>query len=188
MRRRTRVFIIASVVVIIIAIIVGLSLWTIESPAPLPVQSESQLAHGLFSSSTATIGYNLSDGSGTYFFKFGLDYSSIVPNASSSRMALYCGLVNEQITSGFTKGVALSLQSYNLLIDGQSYPGVQVSTQRVSGLQVFYFEIQNLFLPSGNHKFLIRAFLATTDVNYIGNALGTYQTVSLNGTIDVTPL
>ncbi len=176
-----------SVIVIVLAIIIGLLLWTIDSPSPLPVQSVSQLTSGLFGGSLSTVGYNITDSSGTYFFKFGLDYSAKIPNTGSSRMAIYCGLVSEHISSGFTKGVALSLQSSTLLIDGQSYPNVQVSSQRISGLQAFYFEIQNLALPSGNHTLKIEAFLATADVNYIGNTLGTYLTVSLNGTIDVTP-
>jgi hypothetical protein len=177
----------SSVIVIVLAIIVGLLIWTIESPTPLPVQSVSQLTNGLFGGSSSTVGYNVSDSSGTYFFKFGLDYSTKITNSGSSRMAIYCGLVGERITSGFTKGVALSLKSSTLLIDGQSYPNVQVSSQRVSGLQAFYFAIQNLALPAGNHTLKIETLLATTDDNYIGNTVGTYVTVSLNGTIDVTP-
>lgn len=186
MRRRAKMLIATSAIIIVIVIIIGLLIWTIESPAPLPIQSESQLTNGLFGGSSSTVGYNISDSSGTYFFKFGLDYSSPIPIAGSTRIAVYCGLVSEDIISGMTKGVALSLQSSTLLIDGQSYPNVKVSSQRISGLQAFYFEIQNIALPSGNHTLKIETFLATIDVNYIGNTLGTYLTASLNGTIDVT--
>lgn len=186
MRRRSKVLIVAGVL-IILAILIGLLVWTVESPAPIPVQSEAQLEKGLFGGSYSTAGYNISDSSGTYFFKFGLQYDPKIPNASSTRLAVYCGLVGEQITSGFTKGVALSLQTSALLIDGQSYPNVQVSSQRESGLEIFYFGIQDLAVASGNHTVTVKVFLATIDVNYIGNTLGTYQTVSLNGSIDVTP-
>jgi hypothetical protein len=188
MRRRTKTIITLGAMVIVFAIIISLLIWTIESPAPLPVQSESSLTSGLFGSSSSTVGYNISDSSGTYFFKFGLDYSSPIPNGGSTRMVVYCGLVSGDITSGFTKGIALSLQSSTLLIDGQSYSDVKVSSQRISGLQAFYFEIQNLALTSGNHTIEIKTFLATADVNYIGNTLGAYLTVSLNGTLDVSPL
>jgi hypothetical protein len=174
------------IVTAIILIIAGLVVWTLISPKPLAVLSQSQLQNGLFGSSETTAGYNITDASGTYHFEFGIDYSKNLTSNSATRVAVYCALVNEQITSFFTKGVALILQSSSFIIDGKLDSNVVVKSNMQPNLQTYYFEIQNLQASIGNDTLQVRMFLSTVDVNYIGSSVGTYQTVVLNGTFGVS--
>jgi hypothetical protein len=171
--------------VIVASIVVGLLIWTITSPAPLPVQSESQLQAGLFGFSQEVASYNISDGSGTYNFKFGLDYSQNLTGGSPARITVYCALVKQEITSFFTKGAALTLQSSSLSIDRKFDNTVTVSSKIVSGLQTYSFVIPSLSTTSGNHTLQVNLFVSTLDVYYIGNSLGSYQSILLNGTFTV---
>ncbi len=173
-------------IAIVLLTIISLVVWTVTSPRPLRVQSESQLQNGLFGGSETTIGYNISDPSGTYHFEFGLDYSENLTSNSATRVAVYCALVNQQITSFFTRGVALALQSSSFLIDGAIDSSAIVKSNLQSNLETFYFEIQNFQAPVGNHTLQVRIFISTVDINYIGNSLGTYQSVVLNGSFTVS--
>jgi hypothetical protein len=172
--------------VIVLLIVIGLAVWTFTSPSPLPIQSETQLRSGLFGYSQNVVSYNISDGTGTYDFKFGLDYSRNLTNGSPAKITVYCALVNQQISSFFTRGVALTLQGSSLSIDGRFVNTETVSPSIDSGLQTYSFVIPTVSAISGNHHSLqVNMVVSTIDVNYIGNVGGTYQSVSLNGTFSV---
>ncbi|MDH2900147.1 MAG: hypothetical protein PXY39_04175 [archaeon] len=171
-----------AILVIVSLIVIGLVIWTVTSPSPLPVQSKGQLQSGLFGFSKDVASYNISDGSGSYSFEFGLDYSQNLTSGSPTRIEVYCALVNQQVTSIFTRGVALALQSSSLFIDGTVDNSIDVSSKLISNLQTYSFVIPNLSSPLGNHTIQIRILVSTIDVNYIGSSTGTYQPVLLNGT------
>lgn len=168
-------------VVVIIVIAVALSAWTLSSPSVLPVHSQADLENGLFASSYTSVSYNITDGSGEYFFKFGVDYDQTILNHSATEISVYCALAGERITSYITKGVALSLQSSSLVVDGRPFSGSTITSKLESGLQVYSFGIRNFAGPEGNHTFSVLLFVSTVDVNYIGNLPGSFQAVSLNG-------
>ena len=174
-----------AVLAIVSLIVIGIVIWTVTSPSPLPVQSKGQLQGTLFGFSKDVASYNISDGSGAYYFEFGLDYSQNLTSGSPTRVEVYCALVNQQVTSLFTKGVALILQSSSLFIDGSVDNSIDVSSKVISNLQTYTFVIPDLSSPLGNHDIQIRILVSTLDVNYIGSSAGTYQPVLLNGTFTV---
>jgi hypothetical protein len=174
-----------SLFLVIVLIVIGLVVWTVTSPSTLAVQTKNQLENGLFSYSQDTVNYNMTDGSGTYAFKFGLDYSKNLTNDSPVKLTVYCALVNQEISSPFTRGVALALQSSSVSIDQRFDNSIEVTAKIISGLQTYSFVIPNLSTTSGNHSLQVNILVSTVDVNYIGNAGGTYQSVLLNGTFDV---
>jgi hypothetical protein len=167
--------------VIVGLILIGLVIWTVTSPTSLKMQSKSQLQEGLFGFSKDVVGYNISDGSGTYEFEFGLDYSQNLTSGSATKVAVYCALVNEEITSFFTKGVALSLQSSSLSIDGK-FDNTVESSKIISNLQTYYIEIPAVSASLGNHTLQVSLLVSTIDINYIGNSAGNFHPVLLNGT------
>ncbi len=171
-------------IIIVVAILIGLSFWTLSSPAAMQVQSPTQLRNGLFGAATLKVGDNITDGTGTYYFLFGLDYDQNITSGGPTRIAVYCALASEKINSAFTKGVALILESSSILIDGRSIDNVNVSSVVQASLETYYYVFQGLSLSQGSHNLEIKITVTTVDVNYVGNALGTYQTVNLNGTFN----
>jgi hypothetical protein len=174
-----------ALIIIVALILIGLVIWTVISPSPLPVVSQSQLQNGLFGYSKNVASYNISDGSGTYNFKFGLDYSQNLTGGSSTKVAVYCALADKEISSFFTKGVALTLLSSSLSIDGTVDNNLIESSKVQSNLQTYYFGIPAVSTSLGNHNLQVRILVSTIDVNYIGNSAGSYQSVILNGTFTV---
>ena len=174
-----------ALIIIVATILVGLTIWTLSSPLVLLVQTKSQLQSGLFGFSQSVASYNISEGSGAYRFEFGLDYSHNVTSGSPVKITVYCALVSQQITSFFTKGVALVLGSSSLSIDNKFVNTVRVSSKVVSNLQTYSIVIPALSASPGNHTFLVNLFVSTVDVNYIGYSGGSFQSVMLNGTFGV---
>ncbi len=172
-------------IVVVMLIVISLVVWTVTSPPPLPVESQSELQSGLFGVSKSVTGFNISDGSGTYYFKFGLDFTQNLTSGGATKIAIYCALADQEITSFFTKGVALSLQSSTLLIDGIVDSSVTVSSKVQANLQTYYLEIPTVSFSLGNHSLQVRLLVSTIDVNYIGNSVGSYQLILLNGNFTV---
>ncbi len=169
----------------VLVIIIGLVVWTVTSPAPLPVVSHSELSGGLFSVSSTTASYNVSDASGNYRLEFGMDYSKNLTAGATTRIAIYCALVSEEVSSAFTRGIAISLQSSSVVIDNATQNNVIVTSKLQSGLQTYYFQISSLPSKAGNHSLELKLLFSIIDVNYIGNSLGNYQPVNVNGTLFV---
>jgi hypothetical protein len=183
----SRKTVVIGVVIVLALILIGLVIWTVTSPSPLPVQSKTEVQQGLFGFSQNVAAYNVSDGSGTYNFEFGLDYTKNLTTGSPAKITVYCALVDEEITSFFTRGVALTLQSASLSIDNKSDNTLSVSSKVFSNLQTYSFVISALSASAGNHTLQVKLLLSTLDVNYIGNSAGSYQLVLLNGSFSVVP-
>jgi hypothetical protein len=175
-----------AIVVIVGLIIIALVTWTVTSPSPLVVLSQNQLRNGIFGVSSSVENYSINDGSGTYHFEFGLDYTQNLTAGSATRVAVYSALVGEQISSFFTRGVSLALQSSSVSINGSVDGSAIVTTKKQAGLQTFYFEIPNVPNLHSDDSLQVRILVSTIDVNYVGNTLGSYQPVLLNGTFVVS--
>ena len=173
-------------VVIVASILIGLFVWTVTSPPTLSVQSVSDLQNGLFGGSSSKQSYNVTDGSGTYQLAFGLQYDQNITAGSMTRIAVYIALESEKISSSFTKGIALTLESSTLSIDGKPVSGVQITSSIQDNLQTYYFALEHAPVSSGNHSLEVGITVSTIDVNYIGSVLGNYQPVNLNGTINIS--
>ncbi|MGI0078262.1 MAG: hypothetical protein ACRECH_01415 [Nitrososphaerales archaeon] len=175
-----------SALVVAILVVIGLIVWTIASPPILGVQSEVQLENSLFSYSKSFATQNFTDSSGIYTFKFGLDYSANVSQGEHVQLAVYCALTYEQITSFFTRGVGLVLQSASLSIDGRQDSGVKTSSRFQPGLQIFYIQNLNTNIATGLHNMTARLVVSNVDVNYVGNSLASTQVVLLGGALNIT--
>ncbi len=167
-------------------VVFGVAVWTVTSPPILGVQSEAQLGSSLFSFAKSSTVQNFTDGSGGYNFKFGLDYSANVIQGEQVQLAVYCALTAEQISSSFTRGVALSLQSASLSLDGRQDSGVKTASKFQPGLQIFYIQNIDTNIAMGLHNVTARLILSTVDVNYIGNFQGSTQVVMLNVVLNIT--
>ena len=182
--RFTRLRVVA--IAIIVLLVLGLAIWTATSPQTLEVQSPSQLQTSLLSYSKSFQELNFSDGSGSYSFRLGFDYSSNISIGSKTQLAVYCALVNETISSPLTKGIALGLQSSSLLVDGSRDAGVSLVSRLQAGLETFYFQNPNTNIALGMHNFTARLIISMIDVNFIGNFETGTELVSVSGIINMT--
>ncbi len=175
-----------SILIFLIVLVGGLSAWTIESPAVMSIQTQNQLNSSLFSYSNTFSEINISDSSGNYGFRFGLAYPPEIQAGVTTRFDVYAALVAEQLTSSFTRGVSLQVQSASLTIDGKPDTGIKIDSKTQPDLQIFYLEFINTTLPDGKHNLSARLIVSTIDINYIGYVSGASQVVVLNGSFNVT--
>lgn len=169
----------------VILLVVGLAAWTAASPPILGVQSEARLNSSLFSFAKSFATQNFTDGSGAYTFRFGFDYSANISQGEKVQLAIYCALTYQDISSPFTRGVALSLQSFSLSIDGRQNAGINTASRTQPGLQIYYIQNLNTNIPAGLHNMSARMIVSTVDVNYIGNLQGSTQVVTLKGFLNI---
>ena len=170
---------------VVTLLLVGVAAWTAASPPILGVQSRAQLDSSLFSYAKSFATQNFTDGSGAYTFRFGFDYSANISQGEKVQLAIYCALTYEHISSPFTRGVALSLQSSSLSIDGRQDAGINTGSRNEPGLQIYYIQNLNTNIPAGLHNMSARLIVSTVDVNYIGNFQGSTQVVTLNGFLNI---
>ncbi|GEM_PF-1868823 len=182
--RRRRLLIVTIVIVIVIAS--SLVIWTIEAPETLDPLPSGQLASSLISYSKTIKDYNFTDSSGTYEFRFGIDYQPVVNEGAAAEVIVYAALLSESIHSGFSKGVALSVQSASLALDGKVDTGVKFVTRRQGLIDSFLFQYLNTTLSIGMHNMTARLLVSTVDVDYIGYFEGNLYVVVLNGSFNVT--
>jgi hypothetical protein len=181
--RVTRLRIALLFLVVVLVILAG---WTASSPPTLGVQSQSQLTDSLFSYAQSIVTQNFSDPSGNYVFKFGFDYpNASVPQGQHIQLAVYCALINQQISSFFERGISIALQSGSLLVDGKSDFSVKIISKLQSNIQIFYFQNPNTNIPVGKHNITARLVLSTIVVNYIGSYGGSTEIVTLNGLMNI---
>jgi hypothetical protein len=167
-------------------IIAGLAAWTISSPKPMSLQSPGQLQTGIFSFSKSQIALNTSDGSGSYSFRFGLDYDSNVSAGTQTVFKVYVVLVGEKITSFFTRAVSMDVTSALVLIDGTDDAGVKTSSAINGGILTESLENPNTSLAAGSHNLTVRLIVSTIDLNYVGYSTGPSQVAELSGLFNIT--
>jgi len=173
-------------IVVVVLIVAGLAAWTFESPPMLPVQSQRQLGGTIFSASRVFQSANVSDGSGSYKFKFGMDYDTNITRGQATRLAVYCALTSQQLSSPFARGVTLSLQSATLIVDNSPDESINVATGRQPGLLLYYLENPDTNIALGLHNITARLVFYTVDDNYIGNSQGSLLIIQLNGTMTIS--
>ncbi len=174
-------------IVLVVMVVVTLTAWSASSPPVLTVRSQSQLDSTLFSYARSFSTQNFTDGSGIYTFKFGFDYpNTTVSQGERIELGIYCALVNQQITSPFTRGIALNLQSGSLLVNNREDSSIKIVSKTQPGLQAYYIQNPNTNIPLGSYNITARLLLETIDDNYVGNLQGTLQVVNLNGVLNIT--
>jgi hypothetical protein len=174
------------ITVIVILVVIGLVYWTVSSPPALVLQSHSSIANGIFSFSKSQSSFNITDGSGSYSIKFGLDYLTNITFGSESLIKVYGVLASEQITSQFTRGISLAVNSASLFIDGIDDSSVSASNAITGGILTESFQNPNTSIPIGSHNLTIRMIVSTVDLNYVGYFAGTPEIVVLSGLFNVT--
>ena len=152
----------------------------------MTAQNDAQLAGTLFNSAINVITVNVSDSSGTFSFKFGLDVANPIQKGSASRLSIYAALTSQQITSSFSKGISLSLETASLTLDNSLDGSIKIVTATQGNLLAYYLENINTNLPDGSHTISARLIVTTIDVNYIGFTQGSIAAVTLEGTVNIT--
>ncbi|MHB8567901.1 MAG: hypothetical protein ACYC7D_14015 [Nitrososphaerales archaeon] len=174
---------------VILAIVLGLAVeyTLLKAPTILEVQSSGALQNSIISVSKSYASANMTDGSGSYGFRFGFDYPDTPIQAGSATVfKVYAALTSEKISSFFTRGVSLQVQSGSLLVDGRYDSGVKVVTSTQHSLETILFEFVNANLPAGSHNASARLVVSSVDVDYLGYFDGSTQVVLLNGTFSIT--
>ena len=173
---------ITTLVVVVLLLVAGLSVWTMESPVPLTVLSSIQLKDSLIAFAPRQTTSNFSDPAGSFEIAFGFDYpNSSIAVGSSTVFKVYIALISEQL-SFFARGVHLNIQDANLLVDGSIDRGVKVVTMLHPTLDTISFEFVNTSIRAGSHNATARILFSTTDVFYVGSFGGTTQVTQANGT------
>lgn len=176
------------ILVIVIVILLGLSVeyTLLKAPTIMQVQSSSDQKNSIISVAHVYTNARFSDGSGNYNFRFGFDYpNTSIPSGGATVFKVYGVLTSEQISSFFTRGVSLSLQSGSLIVDGHYDNNAKVDVSTQSSIQVIEFELLNANFTQGSHTVSARLVLSTIDIDYIGYVTGQTQIVELNGTFSV---
>jgi hypothetical protein len=173
---------IIALVVFVEAVLISLALWTAYSPSTLSVQNPSELSNSLFQFAKTTRAGNATDASGSYSFLFGADYNTTFSAGVPTIVEVYATVTSEQITSSFTKGVALQIDEAQVLIDGAQDSGVKERITESNQMLIDYLSYVQSNGALGTHTLSVRLIVSIIDVNYIGYAQGTQFLVSLNGT------
>lgn len=171
--------------IVIILLVGSLIAWTLSSPVPLQVQSESMLSSSILQYAKVVQRFTITDGGGSYTFAFGVAYNENVTAGEPFIVDVYALLVSSTLASGFQRGVALRLQHATVQIDGVADAGIKVRTTYSSSVASFYLTYLETNSSSGKQVITVRLILQTIDVNYIGYLSGTTQLVQLNATVNV---
>lgn len=174
-----------AVIVFVEIILISLAVWTAYSPAPLSVQSSSDLANSLFQFAKTTQTVNTSDGSGTYGFLFGMDHNASYKAGSQTIIEVYASLVDEHILSHFTRGIALQFDEVKVFIDNTQDAGVKDRVTSQQNIDINYLSPVQFSQPPGLHNLTVRLIVSIVDVNYIGYAPNNQFLVTLKGNFSV---
>jgi hypothetical protein len=151
----------------------------------MQVQSQSELSNSILQYSRNITNVAVKDGSAAYKFELGLDYNSNETSHQPFAMVVYAFLAGENKTSSFTKGVGLSLQGADVLVDGIGDSSVKVRSTYSSQVASFFLTFVEVN-STGTHQLTARLILNVIDLDYIGYTAGTTDIVNLNGSITVS--
>jgi len=183
LRKSTRRTLAIAIIVLILLLGIGAEYTVLRAPPILNAQSSAEIKGSILSVARSFENASFTDGSGSYTFRFGFDYPDTpIPAGSATVFKVYAALTSQQITSFFTRGVSLALQSGSLLVDGRFDSGVKIDPTIQANVSTIEFEFVNTSLPQGTHNVTARLILSTVDVDYIGFYTGATQVVQLNGT------
>jgi uncharacterized membrane protein len=179
-----RVLILAIIILILLGVSAEYTL--LRAPAIMQVQSSSDQENSIISVAHVFQNASFTDGSGSYTFRLGFDYpNTSIASGGATVFKVYGVLTSEQISSFFTRGVSLSLESGSLLVDGHYDNNAKVDVINQASIFVIEFEVLNANFTQGSHSVSARLVLSTIDVDYIGYFTGQTQIVELNGTFSV---
>ena len=173
-------------IAVVVLLGVGVEYTLLKAPPIMQVQSPSDQKNSIISVAHTYQNASFRDGSGSYTFRFGFDYpNTSIPSGGATVFKVYGVLTSEQITSFFTRGVSLNLESGSLIVDGHYDNNAKVDVSTQPSIEVIEFELLNANFTQGWHTVSARLVLSTIDIDYIGYFTGQTQIVELNGTFSV---